>query len=65
MHSSEEELENALQILAPKCVVSTILGCGALDLNKKKLSFSSLNHHSSIDLVDILCPTPEREERII
>ncbi|XP_023007140.1 uncharacterized protein LOC111499723 isoform X2 [Cucurbita maxima] len=44
MHSSKEELEWALQILAPKWVVSTTPGCRAMDLDyvKNKPSCSSL-----------------------
>ncbi|XP_050947598.1 uncharacterized protein LOC103499615 isoform X2 [Cucumis melo] len=50
MHSSKEELEWALQILAPKWVVSTTPGCRAMDLDyvKKKLSGSSLTSNGLI-----------------
>lgn len=50
MHSSKEELEWALQILAPKWVVSTTPGCRAMDLDyvKKKLSCSSLTSNGLI-----------------
>ncbi|XP_038901492.1 uncharacterized protein LOC120088341 [Benincasa hispida] len=50
MHSSREELEWALQILAPKWVVSTTPGCRAMDLDyvKKKLSFSSITSNGLI-----------------
>lgn len=50
MHSSKEELEWALQILAPKWVVSTTPGCRAVDLDyvKKKLSCSSLTSNGLI-----------------
>ncbi|XP_023532365.1 uncharacterized protein LOC111794563 isoform X3 [Cucurbita pepo subsp. pepo] len=50
MHSSKEELEWALQILAPKWVVSTTPGCRAMDLDyvKKKPSCSSLTSNGLI-----------------
>ncbi|XP_022948238.1 uncharacterized protein LOC111451874 isoform X1 [Cucurbita moschata] len=50
MHSSKEELEWALQILAPKWVVSTTPGCRAMDLDyvKKKPSWSSLTSNGLI-----------------
>ncbi|KAM7517914.1 hypothetical protein LguiB_016876 [Lonicera macranthoides] len=61
MHSSREELEWALRLLAPKWVVSTTPDCRAMELNyvKKNCSYSQLANNDPLwKLMDISVDAP-------
>ncbi|XP_050897325.1 uncharacterized protein LOC127104166 [Lathyrus oleraceus] len=68
MHSSKEELEEALQILAPRWVVSTTPTCRAMELNYvKKYCFNSkvgLNN-SVLKLLDLTVETSDNVDEFV